>query len=295
MNCNDLTDLPKDFLERLSEATGTSRTADVEQLRSHLESSRPHLLVLDGIDPIIDPLAPEAEEISAIIEELRSEQLCFVTTSRIKHDIHGFYPVVVPMPSKDSAQETFYKLCNLSRSPEVDDLIERLDFHPLFIDLLARFVRENGWDAKAVLDAWGNYQGALRRKYRQNLKEALGLSLRSPAIRDLGTTVQDVLNTIADFPSAIEERRLGNIFPRITRVEAVIDVLCRFSLIYREDGYVKMIPPFQFYFQDSKLELTQEETIPWSLSCRPAQGGTSCPLRLFCDHGLTVLKCLLSM
>ena len=61
VHCNDLTDSPKGFLERLSEATGTSRTADMEQLRSHLESSSPHLIVLDGVDRILDPLAPEAD------------------------------------------------------------------------------------------------------------------------------------------------------------------------------------------------------------------------------------------
>ena len=291
MHCKDLTDSPKDFLERLSEATGTSRTADTEQLRSHLEPSPPHLLVLDDVDHILDPLAPKAGEFSAIIEELGCNQhVCLVTTSRMKHDIHGFYPVIVSTPSKDSTQETFYKLCNLGRSPEVDNLIERLDFHPLFVDLLARSVREKNWGVKAVFDAWDDYQGALRADYRQSLKEALGLSLRSPTIQGLGTAVHTVLNTIADFPNTIEERALGNIFPGITGVEEVIGVLCRFSLIYREDGYVKMIPPFQFYFQDSELEFPEEEvTIRWGPNCRPAKAGVFCPLHLFCDHGVIAL------
>ena len=290
MNCSDLTDSPKGFLERLSEATGTSRTADMEQLRSYLESSPPRLLVLDGVDPILDPLAPGAEEISAIIEELGSNQLCLVTTSRMKHDIHGFYPVVVSMPSKDSAQETFYKLCNLSRSPEVEDLIAGMDFHPLFIDLLAHTVRENDWDAEAVLNAWDNYQSALRKNYRQSLEDALGLSLRSPTIQNLGTTARKVVETILAYPNATEERRLGEIFPGITEMEAVINELCRFSLIYREDGFVKVISPFQFYFRD--LELARR-TIRWDVYCRPAKGGTSCPLHLFCEHGVIALKCLL--
>ena len=297
VRCNDLMDSPKDFLERLSEATGTSRTADMDQLRSHLESSSPHLLVLDGVDPILDPLVPEAEEISAIIEELgSSNHVCLITTSRIYPDIHGFHRVVVSMLSKDSAQETFYNLCNLDRSLEVEDLIERLDFHPLFIDLLARSIRENNWDVKAVFDAWGDDQGALRTKYRQSLKDALGPSLRSPTIQGLGTTAQDVLNTIAVFPNAVKEHALGNIFPGIAGVEAAIDVLCQFSLIYREDGFVKMISPFQFYFQDCMLELAEEEeTIRWGRNCRPAKGGTSCPSHPICDHAVIALKCLLSI
>ena len=278
IHCKDLTDSPKDFLERLSEATGTSRTADMEQLRSHLKSSPPHLLVLDGVDSILDPLALEAEEFSAIVEELGNNQnICLVTTSRMYPDIHGFHRIEVPTPPEDGVRETFYSHCNLDRSPEVDELIARLEFHPLFIDLLARSVCDNNWNAKALLDAWDDDQSVLRTKYRQSLKEALGLSLRSPTIQNLGTTAWDVLNTIAAFPSVIEERILGNIFPGIAGVETVADVLCRFSLIYRRDGFLRMLSPFQFYFLDSMLDLTQdEEIIRWGRNCHPAQARTSC-------------------
>jgi hypothetical protein len=293
MRCNDITDSLEVFLERLSDAIGTDRTTDVGQLRSRLESSPPRLLVLDGVDSIFDPPAPEAEEIPTIIEELGSNQhVCLVTTSRIYPDIHGFHRIEVPTPPEASVQETFYSHCNLDRSPVVDGLIAELDFHPLSIDLLARSVRENDWDAAALLDAWNNDQtSVLMRNYRQNLKDTLELSLRSPTIQNLGTTARDALSGLAAFPLGVEEGKLGSIFPNITGVEAAVDVLCRFSLTYRQDGFVKMLAPFRFYFLDSMVELTQHmEVIHWGPDCAPAQACTSLSFHFFCDHKVTAFE-----
>jgi len=293
MHCSDLTNSRRGFLERLSDATGISRTTDIGKLQSYLESSPPRLLVLDGVDSILDPPAPEAKEVSAIIEELGSNQhVCLVTTSRMYPDIHGFHRVEVPMPSEDGAQETFYNLCNLARSPAVGDLITRLDFHPLSIDLLARSVRENNWDATTLLQAWEDDQAsALRTNHRRSLKDTLESSLCSPTIKNLGTIAQDSLNAIAAFPLGVEEGRLGRIFPHITGVEVAADVLCRFSLIYRQDGYVKMLSPFRSYFLDSMMVPAQyEEIIRWGPDCCPAPARTSFSFYLFRDHIMTAFE-----
>ena len=277
--CNDSQDSPEGFLERLCDTIGTNRTTDIGQLRSHLESSPPRLLVLDGVDSILDPLTPGAKEISAIIEGLGSGQrVCLVTTSRIYPDLQGFHRIEVQTLPEDGARETFYNHCGLgSRSPAVDDLIAELDFHPLSIDLLARSVRENGWDATTLMQAWEDDQtSTLRTKHQQSFKDALELSLCSPTIKNLGTRAQGVLNRIAAFPPGIEEGGLASIFPCIAEVEVVVDVLCRFSLIYRQDGFVKMLSPFRSYFLDSMVTLAQhEEVIPWGPDCNPAQARTS--------------------
>jgi len=157
--CGGLTNSLGRFLELLSDATGINRTTDTGQFLLHLEPSPPHLLVLDSVDSILDPPAPETRDISAIIEELGSNQhVCLVTTSRMYPNIHGFHRVEVPMLSEDGAQEVFYNLCNLGRSPAVDDLVAELDFHPFSIDLLARSVRENDWDVAMLLQAWKDEQ-----------------------------------------------------------------------------------------------------------------------------------------
>ena len=276
--CNSPPDSPEDFLGRLCDAVGVGRMTDIGQLRSHLESSPPCLLVLDGVDSVLDPLTPGAKEISTIIEELGSDQrVCLVTTSRIYPELQGFHRIEVQTLPEDGVRETFYTHCGLGRSPAVDDLIAGLDFHPLSIDLLARSVRENSWDATMLMRAWEDDQkGALGKKHRQSLKDALELSLCSPTIKNLGTRAQDTLNAIAAFPLGVEEGRLVRIFPCITGVEATVDVLCRFSLIYRQDGFVKMLSPFRSYFLDSMVTLAQHvEVIRWGPDCSPAPGSMS--------------------
>jgi hypothetical protein len=213
--CDDLTNSLEGFLERLSDAMGTSRTTDTGQLRSHLESSPPLILLLDGVDSILDPLAPEAEEISAMIEEFGSYQhVCLLTTSRMDPEIPGFHRVEVPTLSGDAARDAFYGLSHLGRSPVVDDLLAKLDFHPLSIDLLASSVRENGWDESALLKAVDDDQeGVLKTQYYQHLKDAVERSFHSPTIRSLGHAARNALVAIAAFPRGVEETQLESVVP----------------------------------------------------------------------------------
>jgi len=293
MRCDDLTNSLEGFLERLSDAIHANRTTDVGQLRSHLESCPPLILLLDGVDIILDPLTPEAEQISATIEEFGSyENVCLVTTSRMDPDIHGFHRVGIPTLSGDGARDIFYSLCDLERSSAVDDLIARLDFHPLSINLLATSVRENDWDEQMLLKAWDDDQTiAVKKNYHQSLKDAMEPLFRSPTIRYLGTPVRDALEAIAAFPCGIEECKLQSVFPGIDGVGEVIDVLCKFSFIYRQDGSVKMLSPFRFYFVKSTLRPAQRiEVIRWGADCNPAEACRSFPPRLIYGCGITLFE-----
>ena len=287
MRCDDLTSSLDGFLRHLSNVINTDRAASMIQLQSHLESSPPFILLLDGVDLILDPLAPEAKDISATIEELGSyPHVCLVTTSRMNPEIPGFHRIEVPIPSEDDARDMFYGLCDLGRTSVVDDLIA---FHPLSIDLLARSVRENEWDKLTLLKALDDDQtSALKKRYREGLKDTIELSFRCPTIQDLGTTAQIALEAIAAFPQGVEECRLKNVFPHITRMAVAVDVLCRFFLIYREDRFVKMYLPFRFYILESALTLTQDvEVIRWGPDCSAAKGGmslTRCVVRSWCDN-----------
>ena len=253
MRCDNLTNSLEDFLERLSDAIHANRTTDIAQLRSHLESSPPLILLLDGVDLILDPLAPGAKDILATIEEFGSYgNVCLLTTSRIYPDIPGFHRVEVPTLSEDSARGTFYGLCNMSRSPAVDDLIARLDFHPLSIDFLASSVRENNWDEVMLLKAWvDNRAGTLKTNYYQRMREAMEPFLHSPTIQNIETSARTVLGAVAAYTHGFEERRLQNTFANVIGIGETVNVLCRFSLVYRQDGFVKMLLPFQFYFLES--------------------------------------------
>ena len=263
MRCDDLTNSLEGFLERLSDTIHVNLPTNMTQLRSHLESSPPLILLLDGVDFILDPLAPGAEEISAVIEEFGSyERVCLLTTSRMYPDIHGFHRIKVSTPSEDGARDTFYSLCNLGRSSAVNDLIRKLDFHPLSINLLASSVRENDWDEPMLLKAWGDDQmNALGASYHQRLKDAMESMFRSPTIQNLGTTGRFVLEAVAAFPNGFEERRLQNTFNGVTGIEVAVNTLCKSSLIYRQDGFVKMLSPFRFYLLESMLQPPQHAEV----------------------------------
>jgi len=290
--CNNVSNSLEDFLKNLCGAIHTSHTTNMVQLRAHLESSPPFILLLDGVDSILDPLAPEAEDISATIEEFGSyDRVCLLTTSRAHPEIPGFHRIEVPTLSESDARDAFYGLCNVDRSPAVDDLIARLDSHPLSIDFLASSVRENGWDERMLLKAWGGDQAdALKIKYYQRLKDAMEPLLLSRTVQGLGTTAPDILGAIAAFPRGIEERRLQSTLTSTTGVGVALDVLCNLSLIYRQDGFVKMLSPFQFYFLESMLEPAQHVEV---IHCdgdnsHPAKACMSLLLHLFYGHGVTL-------
>ena len=280
MHCDNLTNSLEDFFERLSDTIHANRTTDIAQLRSHLDSSPPLILLLDGVDLILDPLAPGAEEILAAIEEFGSyENVCLLTTSRIYPDIPGFHRVEVPTLSEDIARDTFYVFCNMGRSPAVDDLIARLDFHPLSIDFLASSVRENNWDEVILLKAWGDDRvGTLKTNYYQRMREAMEPFLHSPTIQNIETSARTVLWAVAAYPCGFEERRLQNTFANVIGIGEIVNVLCKFSLVYRQDGFVKMLSPFQFYFLESlPVEPPQHPDSSISILLIVAQPKRVCP------------------
>jgi len=246
-----------DFLGRLSDAIGVHHPTDTAQLLSHLALSPPRILVLDGVDYILDPLAPGAVEIATAIEEIgRCKNVCLIATSRMDIKIPDFRHIEVPTLPANDARNTFYGRCNLGRSAAVDKLLADLDFHPLSIELLARAVCENDWDEPALLEAWnGSGTSILNASGRQSLEDNIRSTLLAPTIREFGTATREALEAIAVFPSGVKESRLEIIFPGITEVGDAVNALCMFSLLYRQGGYVKMLSPFRFYFLESRQPL----------------------------------------
>ena len=290
MRCDDLTNTQEAFLERLSEAIRIERTTDEGKLRSHLESSPPLIVLLDGVDFIIDKLTPESEAITATIEEFGSYQhVCLVTTSWMNPEIRGFHRVEAPIPSEDDARDIFYSLCKLGKSPALDSLIIRLDFHPLSIEHIASCVRENNWDEPTLLKAWNDdHTSALKTSYYERLRDTIEPVFRSRTFTTLGPIARDVLEAIAAFPSGIRESDLEGIFHKTAGIGDVVDVLCKPSLVCRDDGFVKMISPFQFYFLESMIvpaRTNEVINVRWGPNCMPAPACMSFSLHPFycCD------------
>ena len=251
MRCHDLNSSLDEFLGRLSEAIGTSNLKDMAQLQSHLSLPPLRILVLDGVDPILDPLAPGAADIASAIEEFnRCQNLRLLVTSKMDARFADFRRMEVPILSASGAQDVFYSRCRLGRSIDVDNVLEELDFHPLSIDLLAGATRENDWDEAALLEAWdGGKSDILKASDRQSLEDNIKSALGTPTIQAHGTTALETLRALAGCPSGVKERELESTFAGIAGIGDATDALRMFFLVYRQDGLVKMLSPLRFYFR----------------------------------------------
>ena len=124
MRCHDLESSLDKFLGRLSDTIGARDLRDMAQLQSHLSTPPRRILVVDGVECILDPLASGAAEITSATEELsRCRNLCLLLTSKMDVRIAGLHRVKVPKLSANSAQDVFYSRCRLERSAEVDNLL----------------------------------------------------------------------------------------------------------------------------------------------------------------------------
>ena len=238
------------FLGGLADAFGAHHPMDMTQLRSHLAISPPCTLVLDGVDSLLDPLTPGSTEITAAIEEFgRCQNVFLLTTSRMDVRIPDFRRIEVPTLHIDGARSTFCSRCHLGRSVAVDKLLTELDFHPLSIDLLACATSENGWDEPRLLKAWNdNKTSILHVSGPRSLEDNIKSILLTPTIRKLGRAAQDTLEAIALYSDGVQEIKLERTFPKIPAIGKAVNALCKFSLTYRQDGFVKMLSPFRLYF-----------------------------------------------
>ena len=255
--CDNIANSLTDFLESLSDAININRTMDLTQFRSHLNASPPLILLLDGVDSLLDPLATEAENIHATIKEIGSYQhVCLLITSRMYSETPGFRSIKLSTLSEDGARDTFYNLCHMDRSPVVNNLIARLDFHPLSIDLLARAVDQNGWDESRLLREWNDGETRMiKTDDRRSLEAAIESALAFPTIQRLGTTAYEVLEAIAAFPGGVEENRIKRAFPHIRGVVEAINILSEFYLLEREGGYIKLLSPLRLHFMQHALTM----------------------------------------
>ena len=250
IRCDDLAGSLDDLPGRLSDAFGAHHPMDVAQLRSHLALSPPCTLVLDGVDPFLDPLAPGSAEIAAAIEEFgRCQNVFLLTTSRLGVSIPDFRRMEVPTLHLDGARDTFHSRCHLGRSVAVDKLLTELDFHALSIDLLASATRENDWDEPRLLKEWNDHKTGILKAL--GLEDNIKSILLTPTIRQLGNAAQDTLKAIALYPGGVQEIKLERNFPGIAAIGEAVNALCKFSVMYRQDGFVKMLSPFRLYFLES--------------------------------------------
>ena len=110
-------------------------------------SSKEILVVFDNVESILDPQGMDAQEIYTVLEELSQlNNICLCITSRISIVPPDCERVDVPTLPIEAARNVFYCIYRSSqRSDLVDNILERLDFHPFSITLLATVAFHNTW------------------------------------------------------------------------------------------------------------------------------------------------------
>ncbi|KAG1838153.1 hypothetical protein DFJ58DRAFT_861886 [Suillus subalutaceus] len=251
------------FMTRFARALGIEIAGSdpVRQISTFLRSASA-LVVLDNAETFEEAsaLSVPGYILQAIAEMANIPGVVLVLTSRSRRNALNVQWITKDIPPLDlsSAQAAFFQIYHhASRSEAKEDikgLLGELDFHPLSINILANAVQQNGWSPTKLLKRWNDRHSKVLdggKGKLQSLSDTMQLSLSLPSVQHLGEDGLRVLAIIAFLPQGLNEDLASDLLPSLPQVDAICDVLCMQSLVYRQDKFFKMLAPIRHYVQDS--------------------------------------------
>ena len=254
------------FVECISRTLGiaVSTSGSHREISDFLRSGD-ILIVLDNAETFLDCKATEdIPRINRAIAEFGDyPSVTILITSRIRklpHDLVYNLREVPPL-DKGPAIESFTKVYrqNISQSLSIlEQILDSVAYHPLSINLLANAGEENQWSVEELLAHWSiQHTRLLCTGYGKddNLGKSVELSLSSPSVKDLGDDIRGVLDIIAFFPQGVLREKVKELFPTVTGIEEIINVLLKQSLLLCNDGFITMLAPIRLYLCDACPQL----------------------------------------
>ncbi|KAG0693152.1 hypothetical protein DFH29DRAFT_1073373 [Suillus ampliporus] len=232
----------------------------VGQISSFLRSATA-LIVLDNAETFEEASTSSAlRDIPPAIAEVADiPGVILILTSRSRRNVPNVEWITKDIPPLDpsSARKAFFRIyrrADLSNAEgEITNLLSELDFHPLSIKLLANAAQQNHWSPATLLERWKDQHSVVLDHGEgklQNFSFTMQLSLSSPSVQTFGKDAHRALVVIAFLPQGLNGKLTSDLLPSIPQISAICDVLCRQSLVYRQDSFIKMLAPIRHFVRD---------------------------------------------